>query len=298
MWTAISFVSAENRSHLPFLLAKGAQEPRQSGVVLLADIDTSRCASLEQRLRREGYAVRSVRDGAAALEDVRDRTVDVVLADAGLSHLDELRAGLRGTGARSGIPLVLLTSKVQEDIEADDYLVRPFSTRELMARVATHVRMARLCAEREEALERQVQQFETLLSQIPIGIFIVDSNFRVREANNVALGSLGEIPGGLVGRDLHDVIRHVWQERYAEEILAIFHRTFETGQAWSARERGERRRDSGLKEYYEWRVDRIPLADGSVGVVCYFRNVGERKRAEQNANLLASIVESSEKTRS
>jgi PAS domain S-box-containing protein len=47
-------------------------------------------------------------------------------------------------------------------------------------------------------------------------------------------------------------------------------------------------------EHYEWRVDRILLPDGRFGVVCYFRDIGDRRRAEQNANLLASIVESSE----
>ena len=47
-------------------------------------------------------------------------------------------------------------------------------------------------------------------------------------------------------------------------------------------------------EYYEWRMDRILLPDGRFGVVCYFRDIGDRRRAEQNANLLASIVESSE----
>jgi PAS domain-containing protein len=40
-------------------------------------------------------------------------------------------------------------------------------------------------------------------------------------------------------------------------------------------------------EYYEWRVDRILLPDGRFGVVCYFRDVGDRRRAEQNANPLA-----------
>ena len=49
-----------------------------------------------------------------------------------------------------------------------------------------------------------------------------------------------------------------------------------------------------MTEYYEWRVDRILLPDGRFGVVCYFRDIGDRKRAEQNANLLASIVESSD----
>ena len=41
-------------------------------------------------------------------------------------------------------------------------------------------------------------------------------------------------------------------------------------------------------------MDRILLPDGRFGVVCYFRDIGDRKRAEQNANLLASIVESSD----
>ena len=59
-------------------------------------------------------------------------------------------------------------------------------------------------------------------------------------------------------------------------------------------ERSEYRADRSVIESYEWRVDRIPLPDGRFGVVCYFRDISERKRAEHSANLLASIVESSE----
>ena len=47
-------------------------------------------------------------------------------------------------------------------------------------------------------------------------------------------------------------------------------------------------------EYYEWRLDRIPLSDHRYGLVCYYRDISERKQAEQIANRLAAIVESSE----
>jgi len=59
-------------------------------------------------------------------------------------------------------------------------------------------------------------------------------------------------------------------------------------------ERPEYRLDRGALEYYEWQIERILLPDGRFGVVCYFRDIGDRKRAEQYGNLLASIVEYSD----
>jgi PAS domain S-box-containing protein len=177
---------------------------------------------------------------------------------------------------------------------ADDYLVRPFSGRELLARVETHLRLARLCEEREDALERQVTQLHDLLSLIPMAVCILDQDLRLREANRTAMQSFCEIKRSLVGRPFAEVLREIWAQPHVDEIVGILRRTLATGEPWAVRERAEMRLNRGDTEYYEWNVDRMILADGAPGVICCFRNVGERKRAEQNSNLLSSIVESSE----
>ena len=285
-------MSPTNRGNLPFLPAKNARFHEKPGAILVADSDLDRRHAAERLLLGQGYAVMGARDAATALQIARGQTADIVLADAGLKALEALRDGLRGGDPQ--IPLIVLTSNPQEETEADDYLMRPYSNRALLTRVETHLRIARLCEEREDALERQVRQFHELLNQIPLGIFILDQNLRFREANRSAIESFGAAPGGLVDRVFADAVREIWTKPHVDEMVGILRRTLTTGELWAVRERAERRLNRQDAEYYEWRVDRLTLKDGAPGLVCCFRNVGERKRAEQNSHLLASIVESSE----
>jgi PAS domain S-box-containing protein len=137
-------------------------------------------------------------------------------------------------------------------------------------------------------------QLETLLKQAPFGAYLVDADFRIREVNPVALPVFGDIPGGLIGRDFEEISNTLWGREYANEIVSIFRHTLATGESYIAPERAVNRADRGVTEYYAWRANRIVLPDRRFGVVCYFEDIGDRNRAVQSANLLASIVESSD----
>ncbi len=156
------------------------------------------------------------------------------------------------------------------------------------------LKMARFRHETTEAVRLRTAQFETLLNQAPLGVYLVDADFRIREVNPIALPLFGDIPGGVVGRKFDDIIHILWEKEYADEIVGNFRSTLETGLSHIIPEWAYYRADRAVTEYYEWRLDRIVLPDGRFGVVCYFRDISDRKRAEQNSNLLASIVESSE----
>src|SRR5690349_1067725 len=68
----------------------------------------------------------------------------------------------------------------------------------------------------------------TLLNQAPLGVYLVDADFRIREVNPVALPVLGEIPGGVIGRDFDEIIHVLWEKSYADEVVRIFPRTLDT----------------------------------------------------------------------
>jgi PAS domain S-box-containing protein len=123
-----------------------------------------------------------------------------------------------------------------------------------------------------------------------LGVYLVDADFRILEVNPVALPVFGDIPGGVIGRDFEEIIRILWPRDFADEVVGIFRHTLETGQPYVTAERAEKRLDRGVTEYYEWRVDRIPLADGRNGVVCYFRDISAqvrvRKEIEQSHEAL------------
>jgi PAS domain S-box-containing protein len=146
----------------------------------------------------------------------------------------------------------------------------------------------------QETIRQRTIQFETLLNQAPLGVYLVDADFQIREINPVALAVFGEIPGGAVGRDFDEIIHILWEREHADELVRLFRHTLETGESYLNSDWGENRKDRGVAEYYEWRIDRILLPEGRFGVVCYFSEISHRRRAELNANLLAAIVESSE----
>lgn len=101
-------------------------------------------------------------DGQAALEAARERRPDLILSDVMMPRLDGLGLlrELRADERTREIPVVLLSARAGEEsllagIEtgADDYLVKPFSARELLARVQTHLNMGRLRSQWASELE-------------------------------------------------------------------------------------------------------------------------------------------------
>src|SRR5262249_28772253 len=105
-------------------------------------------------LTRAGFQVALAADGAAGLAMARQKRPDLVVLDLGLPRLDGLEVA-RALRRESDIPIIMLTARVDEsdrlrgfEIGADDYITKPFSPRELVARVTTVLRRARHDPER------------------------------------------------------------------------------------------------------------------------------------------------------
>ena len=143
----------------------------------------------------------------------------------------------------------------------------------------------------EGELRHRAEQFETLIRQAPIGVYLVDADSRIAQVNPVARPVFGDIPD-LIGRDFDEVIHVLWQKPYADEVTHLFRHTLETGEPYATPERAQYRADRGLLEYYAWRIDRITLPNGGYGVVCYFSDISGQVRARH------AIAESEKKYRS
>ena len=121
------------------------------------------------RLLAEHYDVRPVADGMAALVAVRLQAPDLVLSDVMMPVLDGhgLLRELRADPLTRNIPVILLSARAGEEslleglaTGADDYIVKPFSARELLARVRTHLEIARTRREWATQLERANKDLE------------------------------------------------------------------------------------------------------------------------------------------
>ena len=132
--------------------------------ILLAD-DNADMRDYLKRLLSSRWTVEAVADGATALNVIQERLPDLVLSDVMMPGLDgfQLVQALRSNPRTSAVPIILLSARAGEEstIEgleagADDYLVKPFTARELLARVSTHLEMAHL---RQEAIRTHEELF-------------------------------------------------------------------------------------------------------------------------------------------
>jgi two-component system, OmpR family, KDP operon response regulator KdpE len=139
--------------------------------VLLVDDELSIQRSLSSLLRSRGYAVDIAASGETALKAIADRAPDLVLLDLGLPLLDGGEV-CRQVRDFSAVPIIVLTARNADtdkvsllDIGADDYVTKPFSPPELLARIRV-------------ALRRTTGADETLSGQVQVGEFVIDYDRR------------------------------------------------------------------------------------------------------------------------
>ncbi|MFS8204236.1 response regulator transcription factor [Streptomyces sp. CWNU-52B] len=126
--------------------------------VLVAEDDVKQAEIIGHYLVREGHVARIVHDGRTALEEIRHRPPDLLVLDVmmpGVDGLDICRV-LRAEPAHTGLPVLMLTARTTEedmllafDLGADEYVTKPYSPRELMARIRNLLRRVERLAQAE-----------------------------------------------------------------------------------------------------------------------------------------------------
>ena len=163
--------------------------------VLLADDNADMRHYLERLLLAEGYEVEIAVDGDAALRLTRMRPPDLVLADVMMPRLDGLALlqALRADDQTAKTPVILLSARAGEEAKieglqagADDYLVKPFSARELLSRVQAAIRLAKVRREADQVRREESLRVLRLLEQAPSFICVLRGPNHVFEFANAA----------------------------------------------------------------------------------------------------------------
>jgi DNA-binding response OmpR family regulator len=135
--------------------------------ILVVEDDGHIALGLEKNLKYEGFSVQVANDGESALEMIVDRQPDLILLDVMLPRMNGFEILREVRRLELEIPVILLTAKAQEeekirglDLGADDYITKPFSLSELMARI--------------RAVLRRKRRFEKSTEKFCFGTVVVD----------------------------------------------------------------------------------------------------------------------------
>jgi PAS domain S-box-containing protein len=249
-----------------------SQQPGPRPRVLLAD-DNADMRDYVRRLLGERYDATVVADGQAALDAIRRDRPDLVLSDVMMPVLDGfgLLSAIRSDPALRDVPVVLLSARAGEearaeglDAGADDYLTKPFSARELLARVGANLSMARVRREALQKVQQNAERLRQLFEQAPGFMCTLRGPDHVFEMANAAyIRLIGE--RDIIGRAVLDALPEVAGQGFVE-LLDDVYRTGNafTGQATSLR---LRRSPHGPIEqrFVDFVYQPIRDAEGAVG---------------------------------
>jgi DNA-binding response OmpR family regulator len=185
--------------------------------ILVIEDDTTLRRTIGYNLRREGHAVDEAADGEEALSTWARESTDLLILDLMLPKIDGLEV-CRRVRQTSGVPILILTARADEidrvvglEVGADDYVTKPFSMRELVARVKAILR-------RRELLQADLRRTDGLADQIVVGplrlepgrrrVFSHDREIVLKPKEFDLLLFLARNPGLVLSAD--QLIEQVW----------------------------------------------------------------------------------------
>lgn len=130
--------------------------------ILIIDDEAELLKLLDYNLTKAGYLAISAKDGPAGLSMARKQAPDLIILDVMMPGMDgwEVCKALRGDPALAGVPILMLTAKAEEadrvlglELGADDYVVKPFGVREVLARVKALLRRSETASAAPEVLK-------------------------------------------------------------------------------------------------------------------------------------------------
>ena len=206
--------------------------------ILIVDDEKMIINLLTHNLTKEGYNVIEAKDGVEVIEKATSQKPDLILLDIMLPKIDGLTVCKRIKNIMN-VPILMVTAKDEEldkivglELGADDYITKPFSVRELLARIKANLRKADIIidTEKEEELEEEEETQELKRTNIiKVGVLTLDlDRFEVMVGDRSVdltlrefevLKFLASEPGQVITRET--LLERVWGYEYYGDIRTV-----------------------------------------------------------------------------
>ena len=208
------------------------EENLDKKTILIVDDETTIVDMLVYNLQKEGYNTLEANDGEEAVNIALEKKPDLVLLDIMLPKMDGL-AVCKRIRQSLDIPILMISAKDEEidkilglELGADDYITKPFSVRELMARVKANLRKAEVTS---KASDEKQEDSKSEKNTITVGDLSLDLNkFEVKVRGEImdltlrefeVLKYLANQPGQVVTREV--LLEKVWGYEYYGDIRTV-----------------------------------------------------------------------------
>lgn len=195
--------------------------PARKITILTADDDPQLLRLVARNLQFEGYEVITASDGQQALEEIESHTLDLALLDVMMPRMDGFTVCQR-VREFSSVPIIIITARGQDqdkvrglDLGADDYLTKPFSVDELLARVRAVLRRAQFVNNEQQATRSVVSIGELTIDYTQHAVTLEGKEITLTPIEYRILAYLAQNAGRVVTQDL--LLEHVWGSEYTGE---------------------------------------------------------------------------------
>lgn len=189
--------------------------------ILIVEDEKDIAKMLEYNLRKEGFKTLMAQDGEEALSAIKQNHPSLIILDLMLPGIDGLEVckSLKNNTKTSSIPIIMLTAKSQEsdkivglELGADDYMTKPFSPRELIARIKAVLRRMK----EKDKLPELFKIDELKIDFSKIAVFVKDKPVELTAKEFELLRTLIQAKGRVLSRDY--LLDTIWGFNHAMEI--------------------------------------------------------------------------------